>query len=164
MAEKEAAMKAAKAGELALLKNHLEGLDVPAYADLEDGLNQNHLIIAAAENGHMEVIDWLLNERFPDYTPHLHSHLAAIQGGPKVYDVFITKWPYLLEMELSHSGNPLGLSILGNRKDLVKFILEKGVDPNTAEFNHHSVSWCNLFKYLCVRVFSKYVACLVLRI
>lgn len=137
-------MNAAKDGDLILLKTLLDGLDPPAYAD--DDLNQNHLIIAAAEKGHAEVVRWLLNERFQNYAPHLHSHLAALQGGPGVYDAFLTKWPYLLEIELSHQGNPLSLSILGNRIDLVRFILDKGVDPNSAEWNHRSVSaavWVN---------------------
>lgn len=97
------------------------------------------LICAAATAHQAESTRWLIDTRFPDWTPHLQSHLAAIGGGPAVYDVFISKWPHLINMDLGHNGNRIGLCIFGGDQVMVEYLLAKGVDPNTAHYSGRRV-------------------------
>ncbi|KAK3112024.1 hypothetical protein LTR53_012122 [Teratosphaeriaceae sp. CCFEE 6253] len=99
-------------------------------------LDDVRLFCAAAKGGHAKIVHWLINERFPAFTPHLQSHLAAIAGGPDVYAFFLARWPHLMTWDLGHNGNPLGYSAFCGDKDMVAFLLSRGADPNVAHFIH----------------------------
>lgn len=121
----------ARRGDLAKLQATLVG-------PVDNELKEN-VICLAATGGHAATINWLIDVRFPDYAPHLQSHLAAIDGGAGVYKLFVKKWPYLIDLDLGHGGNPIGLAILCDDKALVELILSMGVDPNTAHYSHKPV-------------------------
>jgi hypothetical protein len=140
----DSALKAAKAGDLAALKEELEDFPSPDLDEVAIYNRTDKIVCAAACSGHAEMLKWLLETRFPAYVSHVYVHMAAIQGGPEVYEVFLQKWPHLIDWELGHHGNPLGVSVFKNDMSMVKFMLGKGVDPNTAQFLHREVglpSW-----------------------
>lgn len=126
--------EAVKTGDLSLVRAYLT-----KFSDDSADPNVEDIVAAAARASHVDVVTWLIDRRFPTFKPYLHSHLAALQGGTSVYDVFVAKWPYLLNTELGHNGNPIGWSIFGNNKPMVEYILAKGVDPNNAQFAHRTV-------------------------
>ena len=101
-------------------------------------------ICKAAEAGDAKLLEVLVYQRYPDFVPHVNEHIAALQGGPAVYEVFLAKWPYLLDIDIGHNGNPIGWSVFGNVTVMVDFLLsKKGVDPNTAHFSGRVVSHLN---------------------
>lgn len=99
------------------------------------------LVCAAAHNGHASTLKWLLETRFTAYNPRLDANLAALHGGPEVYEVFLQKWPHVIDYELRHNGNPIGLAVFRNDARMVRFLLGRGVDPNSARFGNKLVSW-----------------------
>jgi hypothetical protein len=140
----DSALKAAKAVDLAAVKEELDDFPPPDLDEAAIYMRTDQIICAAASSGHAEMVKWLLETRFPAYVAHLHAHLAAIQGGPDVYEAFLQKWPHLINYELGHNGNPIGLSVFGNDMPMVKFVLGRGVDPNTAQYSHREVGLSSL--------------------
>jgi hypothetical protein len=135
----DSALKAAKAGDLAALKKELDDFPSPDLDEVGTHMRTDQIVCAAARSKHAEMVKWLPETRFPTYVAHLQAHLAAIQGGPHVYEVFLQKWPHLIDYELGHNGNPIGLAVFHNDMHMVKFVLGKGVDPNTAQYSHRQV-------------------------
>lgn len=131
----EAVLNDATRGDLAHLKVQLAN-----YPDNAPNLREARIVSAAATAGHAEMVQWLIDERFPEFTPHFESHSAALTGGVPVYRIFVEKWPYLLNFDLGHHGNPIGQLIFRSSfqdsKPMVEFLLSKGVDPNTAHYSH----------------------------
>lgn len=82
------ALAAAQAGDLAALKKDLDDFPPPDLSEASIYTQTDALVCAASHNGHASTLTWLLDTRFPAYTPRLHAHLAAIHGGPEVYEVF----------------------------------------------------------------------------
>lgn len=134
------ALKDAKAGDLAALEKRLDSYPLSPEPDRNgDYATADQLVCAAAHGRHAEMVQWLIETRFPTYVARLQAHLAAIQGGPDIYAIFLHKWPHLIHYELGHMGNPLGLSVFNNDTPMIKFLLERGVDPNTAQIFHIQV-------------------------
>jgi hypothetical protein len=140
----DSALKAAKAGDFAAVREGLDDFPPPDLDEAAIYMRTDQIICAAASSKHAEMVEWLLETRFPAYVAHLQAHLAAIQGGPDVYEVFLQKWPRLVNYELGHNGNPIGLSVFSNDMPMVKFVLGKGVDPNTAQYSHREVGLSRL--------------------
>lgn len=134
----------AKAGNLAALKKDLDDFPSPDLNEAGIYTRTDQIVCAAAHGKHAEMVEWLLETRFPAYVARLDAHLAAIHGGPDVYEVFLRKWPHLINVELGHNGNPIGYSVFNNDMPMVKFVLGKGVDPNTAQCGHRQVGFSNL--------------------
>jgi hypothetical protein len=132
-------LKAAKAGDFAAVKEELNDFPSPDLDEAAIYMRTDAIVCAAASSGHAEMVKWLLEIRFPAYVAHLQAHLAAIQGGPGVYEIFLQKWPHLINHELGHNGNPIGLAVFSNDMPMVKFLLGKGVDANTAQYSHREV-------------------------
>lgn len=144
------ALHAAQTGSLPALQKALSAFPPPDLDAASINQTTDQLVCAASHNGHASTLSWLLETRFPAYTPRLDAHLAALYGGPEVYEVFLRKWPHLIDYELGHNGNPIGLAVFRNDKRMVRFLLGRGVDPNTARFGNKLVGWLlGLFGGVC---------------
>ncbi|OQN95268.1 hypothetical protein B0A48_18565 [Cryoendolithus antarcticus] len=148
----DSALEAAEASDLVALKEELDDSPSPDLGEVGIYAKMDQIVCAAAHSRHAGMVTWLLESRFPTYVPRLQAHLAAIQGGPDVYDVFLQKWPHLINYELGHNGNPIGLSVLDNDMPMVKFVLGKGVDPNTAQYGHRQFNKPENFPTWCAHV------------
>lgn len=129
----------AKAGDLAQLQVSLADFDYDLVAQkthyFEYPEEALELIRTAANAHQIRTLRWLIDERFPGWHPHLRTHMAAISAGPEVYDVFLSKWPDLMNTDLGHNGNPLGYSVFSCDKAMVEYLLDKGADPNYAHYS-----------------------------
>ena len=91
---------------------------------------------AAIRNRHIAVTKFLLAHKPADERLEITTQLVAIEAGKDYFELLYEVDPRVLDHQLGHLGDPLALAALGNDHDLVKWFLEKGVDPEEIEFMH----------------------------
>lgn len=134
-------------GELTRLKNLL---DDPAMAEValarpvkhynlveKPILNLWDLLQIAARAGHGAIVGYLLvfaqqhDIPYPELI-NRDSAVAAIEGASslEVFKVFVEAWPQATEVDMSLVGDPLAYAVSKDQTELVKFLLDKGTNPN----------------------------------
>lgn len=102
-------------------------------------LNLSDMLKGAAKAGHSDIVEHLLafaqrNNIAYDKVIDRCVTAAAIEGvnSLEVFRVFVKVWPGSASLDMGHINDPLSYSIAKRKVELVKFLLDNGVDPNLA--------------------------------
>ena len=145
----DALLQACTSSDLPILKSLLDNPSVAEVAlaspvksfglTTRPKLNLSDLLESAAKTGHSDIVEYLLAFAQRNNMPHdevtdRNSTAAAIEGvnSLEVFRVFVKVWPGSASLDMGHIIDPLSYSIAKRQVELVKFLLDNGVDPNKA--------------------------------
>lgn len=125
-----------KSGSIEDVTRQLPLLDLHA-----EGTTPAHLMAAAIEGDNLPVFKYHLAKFKDDETfTRWETTWKAAQAATKNLKYFKLLWeadPSISTVEFNHIGNTAGFAIVSDQTDVVAFLLEKGLDPNSPEFAYH---------------------------
>jgi len=74
-----------------------------------------------------------------DRTGKTALHYCCEQAGPSTAALLLAAAPSLLDARDQDGYAPLTLSVIAGNRTLVRYLLARGADVNTADAEHHSV-------------------------
>ncbi|KAI4281996.1 MAG: hypothetical protein L6R35_005505 [Caloplaca aegaea] len=116
--------QAAKSGSVEVLQQLLHRYGTTAV------LNQL-MLEQAAQHGNAPVFSLLLQQQ-PEPVINDKVRSNALEGGVDIWKVILDHKPELINYDFGEIGDPLAMAALMNNVPLLRFFLEKGLDPNNS--------------------------------
>ncbi|KAL9020906.1 MAG: hypothetical protein Q9185_001869 [Variospora sp. 1 TL-2023] len=118
--------QAAKSGSVEVLQQLLHRYGTTAV------LNQL-MLEQAAQHGNAPVFSLLLQQQ-PEPVINDKVRSNALEGGVDIWKLILDHKPELINYDFGEIGDPLAMAALMNNVPLLRFFLEKGLDPNNSRF------------------------------